>query len=497
MLKRFLDRSYLTLFLGSFFFVVNAQQPVLEAVSVDTIFPQQIKITWLYDKDIDSVTIYKCTQNCNTNTGFNWNEVAKLEMIDLEWIDSFANPLSQNYYSVGWKSSGMAVPQNNMVLKAISALDGCQNSISLSWNPYINIMEELDHYNVFYRKADTDTSFFKWLASTNENLFTAKLLENIEIYEFVIQAINKTNTASAFSNIMQDTTGTVIDSPVAVKITHVSVIEDRDIEIVVKTDDIPDPHNLRNLFLFRAKEMNNPNYDIIDSLPYSFNNTYFFTDEDADPHSGLYYYQAIAYHQCKTNDYSNILSNIFLTGHRAEEERYKDSIIFYQKGADLSETYDLLINGNSISTLFQLTVENNRYLVDVERFMKEGSELVFQIKSTTDCYSNTLVIPHEPIVKFPTAFYPNGSVVDKTFYPIIYFPSEEDYLFIIYNRWGQELYRSTLPPIFEEYKNNQGRWDGTFQGKECAAEVYAYKLSFKYNNGKGKYSNTGSFMLVR
>jgi hypothetical protein len=70
-------------------------------------------------------------------------------------------------------------------------------------------------------------------------------------------------------------------------------------------------------------------------------------------------------------------------------------------------------------------------------------------------------------------------------------------LFIIYNRWGQELYRSTLPPVFGDYLNMQGRWDGAFQGKECPPEIYSYKISYNYKKGAKKYSNSGTFMLLR
>jgi hypothetical protein len=494
-MKRILYQLCLTsLFIVSLLFVGNAQQPVLEKVSVDTM----ITISWLYDKDIDSVTIYKCTQNCNIEDNF--SSVVKLEMSDLEWIDAVASPTSQNYYCIGWEGSGKSKPQNNMVLKAIPALDGCPNSISLSWNPYINMLDTLDCYHLLYRKTEVDTSFFELLTLTNETLYTAKLLENITAYEFVIQAINRTGTISVFSNIVQDRTGTVIDEPVEITVTRVSVWNDVAIEIHVVTDDVPDPQNLKNLFLLRGSDYSS-NYNIIDSLPYSPNNEYYFMDKNVDPRSKLYYYQAIADQQCKANDTSNILTNILLKGRRVEGEKYKDSIYFAQIGVDLSKTYDLLVNGNPYSTMFQLTASNNRCLVDVERFMKEGSELVFQIVSDKDS-SNTLVIPHEPIVDFPTAFYPQGFDEDRMFYPIIYFPSKNNYLFIIYNRWGVEMYRSSEPPPFHpthpDFKpDTKWGWDGTFQGQDCPAGIYAYKLSYSYNDGKGKYSKSGSFVLIR
>ena len=500
MLKRFLHFFCLISLFLSLLSNAIAQNPRITSVSIDTVFPQQIKISWLLGDARDSVTIFKCSYNCETNDGYNWDTGKKLSITETEWIDSAASSVFQNYYSIGWKEWWRLVPHNNMVLKTVPATDGCLNSISLSWNPYINMLDSLDYYNIFYRKIEIDTPSFTWYTSTEKTDFTIKFLENETIYEFAIQAVSKTDSIFAFSNIARETTKTVINEPVTVTISRVSVLSDNTaIEIDVKTDNFPDPQNFNKMYLLRGDEPNNPqNYVVIDSLLHNYSNKYFFTDPNVEPKSKLYYYQAIADNQCKANDTSvNIVTNILLTGHRVENERYKDSIVFYHYGVDLSETYVLLVNEKPFLDLYPLTILNNRCLIDVEKFMKDGHAMLYQIESGREWYSNTLAIEHEPIVHFPNAFYPNGVDVDKTFYPIISFSSEENYLFIIYNRWGQELYRSTKPPIPNEYNNMQGRWDGTFKGQDCPAGIYAYKLSYSHSNGKGKFSKSGSFMLVR
>jgi gliding motility-associated-like protein len=211
---------------------------------------------------------------------------------------------------------------------------------------------------------------------------------------------------------------------------------------------------------------------------------------------------AIADNKCKFNDTSNILTNIYLTGRRVE--KYKDSLYFYREGRprlSTLEDYELfrVVNEQEIPVTHTLTLEYNRYYADVEKFLDGGgAQVVYQIKSLDDCYSNMLSIEHEPRIVFPNAFYPaSDREENKTFYPIISFPSEDNYLFIIFNRWGQEVYRSTLPPVYGDYSNPQGRWDGTFQGKTCPPGMYAFKITYTYNESANKYSETGSFMLVR
>ncbi|MDR2971851.1 MAG: hypothetical protein LBU83_07995 [Bacteroidales bacterium] len=493
-----------------------AQQLVLEKVSVDTV-TQKITISWLYNSEIDSITIYKCNNNCNEENFY--YKVDKVKLTDLEWADPMATPTSQNYYCIGWKASGKSAPQNNIVLQATLSDDSCKNSVLLSWNPYINIIDTLDYYSIYYRKKDIDT-FFVFLDTLHGTHFEGfyfepekkisypvKYLSNNTNYEFVIQAVNRTKKVFSVSNIVEFETMTEVDTLVPVNIESVSVIDDSYIQIDVTTDPYYSPFT--NLLLLRYKPENanwNQDYNffkVVDTLEYDSTNFYSFIDKYADPKLGLYYYLSIAENGCKLNDTSNILTNIFLYGWR--EEKYKDSVFFLQAGFpnfDLSEPkYELLriVLEDKLPIASHLNLKYNYCFVDVLPFLNDGLIMQYQIKSVTNGgYSNILTIEHEPIVSFANAFYPHSlNIENRTFYPIIKFPPEGSYLFVIYNRWGQELFRSTHPPVYGDYENMQGRWDGTFRGKECPAGFYAFQLSFSYNESSRKYSESGSFMLVR
>ena len=515
-MKRTIFRSNLIFLL--FFFIshllVNAQQElVLKGVSVDTIYPQQIKLMWQF-KDIDSVSIYKCVNQCNDENYY--SRFAKVEMDagNLEWIDTAANPASLVYYSIGWTFSGKSSPLNNMVLEAKTSVDGCLNSALLSWNPYINMPDSLDYYNIYYRTS-TDSAFV-FLDSIKGKHFTgfyfnpaskihynARFLVNNIKYEFVIQAVNKFNTESAFSNIVSFDTGFEDINPVSMEINCVSVIDDRYIQIDVSTDKFINP--FKKLYLLRDESLlpgwakDSLQFQIIDSLDYHTSNQYRFVDEKVSPKSRLYYYRVVADNICRAKDSSNIRTNILLYGDRAE--KFLDTIQFIQTGFPEIEinSYELfrLVYDTEILITDNL-LRDTRYYIDVTPYIDDGAVVKYKVKSEQGCYSNSLIIAHEPIVDFPNAFYPlSKNIENQTFYPILRFPSEDNYLFIIYNRWGQELYRSVLPPVYGDYLNTQGRWDGTFQGKECPLGIYAYKLSYHYNEGTKKYSHSGTFMLVR
>jgi hypothetical protein len=519
------------LFLTFFFFLlfshlaVHAQtenQLKLKQVSVD-LETQQITLQWylnIYALN-ESVKILKCTNNCLNQE--NYHECGQMVMKpdNLTWTDS-DNCTKRNFYSIAWLESGKSAPLNNMVLKATSIPNGCLNAAMLSWNPYIfylecewfeqtirGKMDTIDYY-IFYRIKDNNPdfmlldsvkgSYFPTINPRDTVRYEAKYLKSAE-YEFVVQAKSRTDSVKPFSNMVSFTPGNEITTPVAVEINAISVVEDKYITVDINTAIFPKP--FEKLYLLRDKPENADalSFNIIDSAEYDENNFYSFVDDQIDPKLGLYYYMALVENKCKLNDTSNILTNIYLTGKRVE--KYKDSIFFYREAMPYSNTtasYELfrVVNEQELFISNAFTLINNSNCIDVENFMNDGAQITYQMKSENDCYSNTVTIEHEPRIQFPNAFYPESvHIANKTFYPIISFPSEDNYLFIIYNRWGQEIYRSTLPPVYGQYDNPQGRWDGTFQGQPCPPGIYAFKVTFGYNEGTAKYSESGSVMLVR
>lgn len=90
-------------------------------------------------------------------------------------------------------------------------------------------------------------------------------------------------------------------------------------------------------------------------------------------------------------------------------------------------------------------------------------------------------------VDLPTGFTPNGDGNNDQFKPLGSALYTKEYEFRIWNRWGQEVFRSTEPSF---------GWDGNFEGKEAQTGVYAYVITYKnvYNESKIK---KGNVTLVR
>lgn len=109
------------------------------------------------------------------------------------------------------------------------------------------------------------------------------------------------------------------------------------------------------------------------------------------------------------------------------------------------------------------------------------------------CKEDTLVIqPPTPnplacLVVLPNAFSPNKDSKNETFGPINR-PDINLKHFLIYNRWGQQVYHTT---------NIQDRWDGSFDGQPAHADVYYYSYKYFCNTDKKEMQKKGDVTLVR
>ncbi|MBK7524242.1 MAG: gliding motility-associated C-terminal domain-containing protein [Saprospiraceae bacterium] len=91
----------------------------------------------------------------------------------------------------------------------------------------------------------------------------------------------------------------------------------------------------------------------------------------------------------------------------------------------------------------------------------------------------------ESDIFIPNAFSPNGDNNNPVLYVRSNFIEELD--FIIYNRWGQEVFKTNDP--------NKG-WDGTFNGELLSPDAFAYFIKAKCINGT-VYQKAGNVSLMR
>lgn len=90
-------------------------------------------------------------------------------------------------------------------------------------------------------------------------------------------------------------------------------------------------------------------------------------------------------------------------------------------------------------------------------------------------------------IQMPTGFSPNGDGNNDLFMPLGSALFAHDYDFRIWNRWGQEVFRSTEPSV---------GWDGVYSGQPTITGVYAYLVTYKNIFNEPKILK-GNVTLVR
>jgi gliding motility-associated-like protein len=90
-------------------------------------------------------------------------------------------------------------------------------------------------------------------------------------------------------------------------------------------------------------------------------------------------------------------------------------------------------------------------------------------------------------IDIPTAFTPNGDGLNDLFGPLNAVKAA-NYVFRIYNRWGQQLFES---------RSWLNMWDGTFNSIEQAPDTYVWRLSYTDRDTKKTVERKGTFVLIR
>jgi gliding motility-associated-like protein len=90
-------------------------------------------------------------------------------------------------------------------------------------------------------------------------------------------------------------------------------------------------------------------------------------------------------------------------------------------------------------------------------------------------------------VYVPNAFTPGGDGRNDVFRPLNAF-KVDGYEFVIYNRWGQEIFKSRDP---------KKGWDGTIGGVVQNTGTYIWTLRYTQINGGRQVEQKGSLVLIR
>ena len=88
----------------------------------------------------------------------------------------------------------------------------------------------------------------------------------------------------------------------------------------------------------------------------------------------------------------------------------------------------------------------------------------------------------------PNAITPNGDGLnDQLIFDALFLDTYPNSELVVFNRWGEML--------FETADRSQG-WDGYYKGELCPSDVYVYRLTVKYLDGREE-TKIGDVTLLR
>lgn len=117
-------------------------------------------------------------------------------------------------------------------------------------------------------------------------------------------------------------------------------------------------------------------------------------------------------------------------------------------------------------------------------------QTVLTVTDDHNCFDSASVIITiipEVTIYVPNAFTPNTDGINDVWMPVLDNNGHDNYELVIYNRWGQLIFRSNEPQV---------GWDGTINGNDAPGAVYVYAIT--YQNLMGKvFKKEGTITLIR
>ena len=392
----------------------------------------------------------------------------------------------------------------------------CDSSMQITWTPYEGFNEDFDvEYTVYF---DSSAAGFNNVAAipesqgTLDTTFNHKIEVGDKVYRYFVEAVS-TDPATANSGFVSASN---VDSDFAIYedvprygYLTFATVEDRVVNLEYYKDTLI---NVKGYNIFRGTDKNLMNrIGYIDFQTVKDDEIIDFTDANVDVSSFSYFYKIQVQNACdEPVDTSNLGRSILLNVKPDNEAvtntltwneyvEWDSTVAYYNiyRGVDTEPTnqiYDVVPPSNDEFNLFVDDVYDD--LFSIGKFCYRVEAIQGQVtNAATNGFpndlqpaiskSNVVCVTQEPLFYIPNAFAPDG--VNKTFGPKGQFFDFSLYEMVIFNRWGEEVYRTR--------DINKG-WDGTYNGEIAQLGSYVYTIRFIDADGD-EHRRKGTVTLVK
>lgn len=434
---------------------------------------QQINGIWT---NIDTVWGINNTSYTNVNS----NALTTIENYRIAAFDSCRN------------TSPLGLPHNTLVVK--SNPNACARLNVLSWNTYNGWSSGVKEYDVF---VSTNGGAFTYLGTSTTTSFTHTKLQQTFVYCYVVLAKDNSGTKSSTSN-KYCYTANIPPEPTFSYLKTATVPSNNSVKVYCYVDIAA---QIKRYKVLRSESPAGP-FKEIGSIPFTGSAIVSYNDRTAKTSEKSYYYKTVAVDTCGndttvTNIGRTILLNAVANEDKTNTLNWNDYELWLGSvnSYNVYRAIDGAWSGAPITNIPYTASGNNTFIDDVSNFYKSDGIFSYYVTAIEDVgnpygimdssRSNVADALQDAKVYIPTAFVPTGK--NNVFIPVITYTIKSEYIFRIFDRWGEQVFETTDP-----YQ----AWDGMVGGKKGDENVYVYYLKFK--TAYGEYvERKGTVALLR
>ncbi|MFO7790266.1 MAG: gliding motility-associated C-terminal domain-containing protein [Bacteroidales bacterium] len=474
--------------------------PVFESASVvPGTDPAQVVLSWLSSDsvDVDSYIIYEVedgiTQASDTVVGRLTTSFTDSSTIAADEPVTYRLAASDSLENL----SKLTDPHSTM--HVVTDYEICDLEITVDWTEYVG-WDDVDHYDV-YRKTEGGSYNSIKTVSGNKTEYVDDNLDPFVNYCYYIEAV-RSDDITAKSNQQCVFTSSYV-SPAWLNADYASV-ENENIELrfTVDTSGEVDSYDI-----LRARDSAYA-FSEIHSQQNNNEPRISYTDTDVEPSTHKYYYKLQSIDPCgNVSEESNISSNLML-------DIESDKMLNHHLAWDDYETYRGGVQEYRIFRHFGYEapkriaindIDENEFSNNISDYVKkkhDKDEIVphifcYYVEAVEEPHvnpagvqgvsrSNEVCVTHRPRSYVPNTFYPNSYEETNTlFKPVVTFAKEAGYEFIVFDRWGNEIFRTEDP---------QEAWDGSTTDRMAPPGKYVFYLRYLDHQDK-EYVKSGAFLL--
>jgi gliding motility-associated-like protein len=369
--------------------------------------------------------------------------------------------------------------------------DICANEISLTWTDYINMVEELDRYQIL---ASADGTNYAPIGNTAPDVTTFVHTDPLpdNQYSYKIRAVNEDGTRTSTS-CARAVFSRTYPRPEFANIITATVQDNSFIHLDWEADTLAPI--LR--FDIERRAANENTFTIFQSFEddSGYEPQTLADDLTADFNAWSYEYRVVMWDSCDQNPrYSQIARTMHLSGEPLPD--YTNRLQWNHYGgwdADV-DSYNIYRSSDGMFTqIDDVPGSVNEYSDDISAFSGAGGVFNYYIEAVENggnnalSKSNQITLETETRVEAPNAFIPGALPPDNEFKPVVNFIAVGSYELMIFNKWGEVIFTT---------RDTEEGWDGRQNGELLPPGAYVYLIKYRTPEGKNM-EKRGTVTIIR